>query len=70
MAPQELKEQAIYRVTVGPQAADGPALPTSDVVPNAFDRRTLLIKPGQTFDKPFTRLRSDSHDARRGDGVS
>ena len=37
---------------------------------NALDRRTLLVKPSQTFDKPLTRLRGDPHDARRGDCVS
>ena len=43
----------------GVQATDEPTLPTSDVAPNALDRRTLLIKPGQTFDEPLTRLRAD-----------
>jgi len=63
----QVREQTQYGVTVGAQATDEPALPTSDVVPNALGRRTLLIKPGQTFDKPLTRLRGDSHDPRGGD---
>jgi hypothetical protein len=63
-AVARVRHETHYGVTVGAQATDEPALPTSDVVPNALDRCTLLIKPGQTFDKPLTRLRGDSDDPR------
>ena len=78
MAPRASVIGGSYRVTVGTQATDGPAMPMSGVIPDALDRRSSLIRAGQTFStgrltRRIYRLyvfEGNTHNPRRSDGVS